>query len=42
VVIRREGNAMARYWLAGSIDLGQTGLQQTDTHIYQVVGNNLH
>ncbi|MEO7148629.1 MAG: hypothetical protein ABIY40_01605 [Rhodanobacteraceae bacterium] len=42
VVVRRERNSMARYWLDGSIDLGQTGLQRTDTNIYQVVGNNLH
>lgn len=42
VVVRREGNSMARYWLDGSIDLGQSGLQQTDGNVYRVIGNNLH
>ncbi|HEX7130696.1 MAG TPA: hypothetical protein VF217_11625 [Rhodanobacteraceae bacterium] len=42
VVARREGNSMARYWLSGSIDLGQTGLQKLDGNVYRVTGNSLH
>ena len=42
VVARREGNSMARYWLTGSIDLGQTGIQKLDGNVYRVVGNSLH
>lgn len=42
VVARREGNSMARYWLTGSIDLGQTGIQKLDGNVYRVTGNSLH
>lgn len=42
VVARREGNSMARYWLDGSIDLGQSGLQKVDANVYRVIGNSLH
>ncbi|HEX6613523.1 MAG TPA: hypothetical protein VF022_06655, partial [Rhodanobacteraceae bacterium] len=42
VVARREGNSMARYWLNGSIDLGQTGIQKLDGNVYRVTGNSLH
>ncbi|MGN6313688.1 MAG: hypothetical protein ACTHMO_08010 [Rhodanobacteraceae bacterium] len=42
IVARREGNSMARYWLSGSIDLGQTGIQKMDGNVYRVIGNNLH
>ena len=42
VVARREGNSMARYWLDGSIDLGQSGVQKVDANVYRVTGNNLH
>lgn len=42
VVARREGNSMARYWLDGSIDLGQSGLQKVDADVYRVIGNSLH
>lgn len=42
VVARREGNSMARYWLSGSIDLGQTGIQKLDVNVYRVTGNSLH
>jgi hypothetical protein len=42
VVARREGNSMARYWLSGSIDLGQTGIQKVDANVYRVIGNGLH
>jgi hypothetical protein len=42
IVARREGNSMARYWLSGSIDLGQSGLQKVDANVYRVIGNSLH
>lgn len=42
IVARREGNSMARYWLSGSIDLEQTGIQKVDGNVYRVIGNNLH
>jgi len=42
LVARREGNSMVRYWLEGSIDLGQSGLQKVDANIYRVTGNSLH
>lgn len=38
MVVRREGNDMARYWLKGRIDLGQGGLQKIDGNIYEVIG----
>lgn len=42
VVARREGNSMTRYWLDGSINLGQNGLQKVSANVYRVTGNNLH
>lgn len=42
VIARREGNSMARYWLTGPIDLGQTGIQKLDGNVYRVTGNSLH
>jgi hypothetical protein len=39
LVARREGNLMARYWLDGSIDLGQTGVQKVAANLYQVTGS---
>lgn len=42
IVARREGNSMTRYWLSGSIDLGQSGIQKLDGNAYRVVGNSLH
>jgi hypothetical protein len=42
IVARREGNSMARYWLDGSIDLGQSGLQKVDANVYRVTGDSLH
>jgi len=38
LVARREGNTMTRYWLDGSVDLGQSGLQRVDANLYQVTG----
>ncbi|HEY3520380.1 MAG TPA: hypothetical protein VGK80_04990 [Rhodanobacteraceae bacterium] len=39
LVVRREGNQMARYWLDGSIDLGQTGVRKAEGNLYQVTGS---
>jgi len=39
LVVRREGNLMTRYWLEGSIDLGQAGVRKTDQNLYEVTGS---
>jgi len=39
LVVRREGNQMARYWLDGSIDLGQAGVRKIGGDLYQVTGS---
>ncbi len=39
LVVRREGNLMTRYWLEGSIDLGQPGVRKTDQNLYEVTGS---
>ena len=39
LVARREGNLMARYWLDGSLDLGQAGVLKVDQNVYQVTGS---
>jgi urease accessory protein UreE len=39
LVVRREGNQMARYWLDGAIDLGQTGVRKIGGNLYQVTGS---
>ena len=42
IVARRDGNSMSRYWLDGSIDLGQSGIQKVDGNVYRVIGDALH
>ena len=39
LVVRREGNQMARYWLDGPIDLGQAGVRKIGGNLYQVTGS---
>ncbi|MGH8211839.1 MAG: hypothetical protein ACREPP_01255, partial [Rhodanobacteraceae bacterium] len=39
LVVRREGNQMARYWLDGSVDLGQAGVRKAGGNLYQVTGS---
>ena len=39
LVVRREGNQMARHWLDGSIDLGQAGVRKIGGNLYQVTGS---
>ena len=41
VVVRREGPTLARYWLEGSLDLGQPGLQKDGANKYKVISDTL-
>jgi hypothetical protein len=42
VVVRREGAALSRFWLTGTLDLGQTGLQKDGTNKYKVISDTIH
>ena len=42
LVVRRDGGTMTRYWLDGSVDLNQSGVQKVDANVYRVAGNHLH
>ncbi|HEV7489453.1 MAG TPA: hypothetical protein VGO25_01515 [Rhodanobacteraceae bacterium] len=41
VVVRREGQSLSRYWLEGTLDLGQSGLQKDGANKYKVVSDTL-
>jgi outer membrane biosynthesis protein TonB len=41
VVVRREGQSLTRYWLDGTLDLGQSGLQK-DGNKYKVISDTVH
>ncbi|HEY6985354.1 MAG TPA: hypothetical protein VH375_04680 [Rhodanobacteraceae bacterium] len=41
VVVRREGTKLARFWLDGTLDLGQPGLQKDGTNKYKVISDTL-
>jgi hypothetical protein len=41
VVVRREGPTLVRYWLEGSLDLAQPGLQKDGTNKYKVISDTL-
>jgi len=41
VVVRREGASLARYWLEGSLDLGQSGLLKDGANKYKVTSDTL-
>lgn len=41
VVVRREGHALTRYWLVGTLDLGQSGLQKDGANKYKVVSDTI-
>ena len=41
VVVRREGQSLARYWLDGSLDLGQSGLQKDGANKYKVISDTV-
>ena len=41
VVVRREGPTLVRYWLEGSLDLAQPGLQKDGANKYKVISDTL-
>ena len=41
VVVRREGQSLTRYWLEGSLDLGQSGLLKDGANKYKVVSDTV-
>jgi hypothetical protein len=41
VVVRREGQALTRFWLEGTLDLGQPGLQKDGANKYKVISDTL-
>jgi len=41
VVVRREGASLGRYWLEGSIDLSQSGLQKDGGNKYKVISDTI-
>jgi outer membrane biosynthesis protein TonB len=41
VVVRREGAKLARFWLDGTIDLGQSGLQKDGANKYKVISDTI-
>lgn len=42
VVVRRAGRDLSRYWLVGSLDLTQNGVQADGTNKYKVLNDTLH
>ena len=41
LVVRRSGTTLARYWLVGSLDLGQIGLQKQGGNAYKVLSDTI-
>lgn len=41
VVVRREGPKLTRYWLEGTLDLGQSGLQKDGANKYKVISDTI-
>ncbi|HSM99714.1 MAG TPA: hypothetical protein VLS52_01760 [Rudaea sp.] len=41
LVVRRVGGQLARYWLVGSIDLGQIGLKKQGGNAYRVLSDTI-
>jgi hypothetical protein len=41
VVVRREGPKLTRYWLEGTLDLGQPGLLKDGTNKYKVISDTI-
>ncbi len=41
VVVRREGDALRRYWLAGSLDVRQSGVRADGVNRYRILTDNL-
>ena len=42
VVVRREGPKLTRYWLDGTLDLGQPGLLKDGSNKYKVISDTIH
>jgi hypothetical protein len=41
LVVRRAGGQLARYWLDGSLDLGQVGIQNQGGNVYKVLSDTV-
>jgi hypothetical protein len=41
-VVRREGGDLVRYWLTGSLDLGQSGVAADGANKYKVLNDTVH
>jgi hypothetical protein len=41
LVVRRVGGQLARYWLDGSLDLGQIGLKNQGGNVYKVLSDTI-
>lgn len=41
LVVRRAGGQLARYWLDGSLDLGQIGLKSQGGNVYKVLSDTI-
>jgi hypothetical protein len=41
LVVRRVGGQLARYWLVGSLDLGQIGVQSQGGNVYKVLSDTI-
>jgi outer membrane biosynthesis protein TonB len=41
VVVRREGQSLSRFWLDGTLDLSQSGLQKDGANKYKVVSDTI-
>ena len=41
LVVRRAGGQLARYWLEGSLDLGQIGLKSQGGNVYKVLSDTI-
>jgi outer membrane biosynthesis protein TonB len=41
VVVRREGAKLTRFWLEGTLDLGQAGLQKDGSNKYKVISDTI-
>jgi hypothetical protein len=42
VIVRREGRTLSRFWLDGTLDLGQSGLIKDGASKYKVVSDTIH
>lgn len=42
VVVRRQGRELSRYWLVGSLDLRQAGVQADGANKYKVLSDTVH